>query len=141
MKHPLTLLVTLLGLTLAGTGCTMTDHETRPSLTERITQTFTDEPAVLDLGKASHILWIDLNRFKRSKKNLESVVLRHVKARVCIDSLGQVHVLAYEKPPHFLIEDKINRCLKTYRVSTEMMEARRSQPGEQVVYLRMVDEY
>lgn len=85
--------------------------------------------------KAACILWIDKNK----EKTLMNKVVRNVKARVHIDELGKITVLEYQKKPHLLIENKIEKCLKTYRVSPEQMEKGRLKKGENIVFLRLVE--
>lgn len=85
--------------------------------------------------KASCILWIDKNK----EKTLMNKVVRNVKAKVHIGDLGKITVLEYEKTPHFILEEKINRCLKTYRVTPELMEKGNLKEGENIVFLRFVE--
>ena len=85
--------------------------------------------------KAACILWIDKNK----EKTLRDKVVRNVKARVHIGELGKITVLEYEKEPHLMTENKINRCLKTYRVTPEQMEKGRLKEGENIVFLRFVE--
>ena len=66
-------------------------------------------------------------------------VVRNVKARVHIGKLGKITVLEYEKEPHFFIENKIEKCLKTYRVTPEQMEKGGLKEGENIVFLRIVE--
>lgn len=85
--------------------------------------------------KAACILWIDKNK----EKTLMNKVVRNVKAKVHIGELGKITVLEYEKEPHFLIENKIEKCLKTYRVTPEQMEKGNLKEGENIVFLRIVE--
>ena len=87
------------------------------------------------LPKAACILWIDKNK----EKTLVDKVVRNVKARVHIGELGKITVLEYEKTPHFILEEKINLCLKTYRVTPELMERGNLKEGENIVFLRFVE--
>ena len=84
--------------------------------------------------KAACILWIDKNK----EKTLLNKEVRNVKARVHIGELGKITVLEYEKTPHIMLEDKISRCLKTYRVTPEQMEKGNLKKGENIVFLRVV---
>ena len=84
--------------------------------------------------KAACILWIDKNK----EKTLMNKEVRNVKARVHIGELGKITVLEYEKTPHIMLEDKISRCLKTYRVTPEQMEKGNLKEGENIVFLRVV---
>lgn len=84
--------------------------------------------------KAACILWIDKNK----EKTLLNKEVRNVKARVHIGELGKITVLEYEKTPHIILEDKISRCLKTYRVTPEQMEKGNLKEGENIVFLRVV---
>ena len=86
------------------------------------------------LPKAACILWIDKNK----EKTLMNKEVRNVKARVHIGELGKITVLEYEKTPHIMLEDKISRCLKTYRVTPEQMEKGNLKEGENIVFLRVV---
>ena len=86
------------------------------------------------LPKAACILWIDKNK----EKTLMNKEVRNVKARVHIGELGKIIVLEYEKTPHIMLEDKISRYLKTYRVTPEQMEKGNLKEGENIVFLRVV---
>ena len=85
--------------------------------------------------KAACILWIDKNK----EKTLMNKVVRNIKAKVHINELGKITVLEYEKTPHFILEEKINLCLKTYRVTPEVMEKGNLKEGENIVFLRFVE--
>ena len=87
------------------------------------------------LPKAACILWIDKNK----EKTLMNKVIRNVKARVDIGELGKITVLEYEKEPHFLLVNKIEKCLKTYRVTPEQMKKGKLKEGENIVFLRFVE--
>lgn len=87
------------------------------------------------LPKAACILWIDKNK----EKTLMNKVVRNVKAKVHINELGKITVQEYEKTPHFILEEKINLCLKTYRVTPELMEKGNLKEGENIVFLRFVE--
>ena len=93
------------------------------------------EIAEKKLPKAACILWIDKNK----EKTLVDKVVRNVKARVHIGELGKITVLEYEKTPHFILEEKINLYLKTYRVTPELMERGNLKEGENIVFLRFVE--
>ena len=84
--------------------------------------------------KAACILWIDKNK----EKTLLNKEVRNVKARVHIGELGKITVLEYEKTLHIMLEDKISRCLKMYRVTPEQMEKGNLKEGENIVFLRVV---
>ena len=104
------------------------------------TDTINQEPTTTEvqekkLPRAACLLWIDKNK----ERTLKDKVVRNVKARVHIDKLGKITVLEYEKTPHFLMERKIGQCLKTYRVTPEMMEKGRLIEGENIVFLRFVE--
>lgn len=104
------------------------------------TDTINQEPTTTEvqekkLPRAACLLWIDKNK----ERTLKDKVVRNVKARVHIDKLGKITVLEYEKTPHFLMERKIDQCLKTYRVTPEMMEKGRLMEGENIVFLRFVE--
>ena len=104
------------------------------------TDTINQEPTTTEvqekkLPRAACLLWIDKNK----ERTLKDKVVRNVKARVHIDKLGKITVLEYEKTPHFLLERKIDQCLKTYRVTPEMMEKGRLMEGENIVFLRFVE--
>ena len=86
------------------------------------------------LPKAACILWLDKNK----EKTLLNKEVRNVKARVHIGELGKITVLEYEKTPHIMLEDKISRRLKTYRVTPEQMEKGNLKEGENIVFLRVV---
>ena len=58
---------------------------------------------------------------------------------ICIFALHEITVLEYEKTPHFILEEKINLCLKTYRVTPELMEKGNLKEGENIVFLRFVE--
>ena len=87
------------------------------------------------LPKAACILWIDKNK----EKTLMNKVVRNIKARVHIGELGKITVLEYEMEPNFLFVNKIEKCLKTYRVNTDMMKKGRLKEGENIVFLRFVE--
>ena len=104
------------------------------------TDTINQEPTTTEvqekkLPRAACLLWIDKNK----ERTLKDKVVRNVKARVHIDQLGKITVLEYEKTPHFLMERKIDQCLKTYRVTPEQMEKGRLKEGENIVFLRFVE--
>lgn len=86
------------------------------------------------LPKAACILWIDKNK----EKTLLNKEVRNVKARVHIGELGKITVLEYEKTPDTMLEAKIRRCLKTYRVTPEQMGKGNLKKGENIVFLRVV---
>lgn len=103
--------------------------------TDTTNQESTTEVQEKKLPRAACLLWIDKNK----ERTLKDKVVRNVKARVHIDQLGKITVLEYEKTPHFLMERKIDQCLKTYRVTPEMMEKGRLMEGENIVFLRFVE--
>lgn len=118
----------IIGILLA--GCTSNEGKNEDRKVEH--------PSVVEekkFPKAACILWID----KHKEKTLNNKVVRNVKAKVHIDNLGKITVMEYEKEPHFLLENKIERCLKTYRVSPEQMEKGRLKEGENYVFLRFVE--
>ena len=126
-----TLLIGMLFLFLAMIGCATNEGKDE----DRKVGQQTEEIQEKKFPKAACILWID----KHKEKTLDNKVVRNVKAKVHIDNLGKITVMEYEKVPHFLLENKIERCLKTYRVSSEQMEKGRLKEGENYVFLRFVE--
>ena len=89
------------------------------------------------LPKASVIFWIDLDK---SKSN-SGKTIRNVKAKVSINKEGKIKVLEYNKKQPLLITNKIDKCLKTFRVKPEWIASGRVKVGENIVFLRFLDEY
>ena len=87
--------------------------------------------------KASVIFWIDLDK---SKSNMGKTI-RNVKAKVSINKEGKINVLEYEKKQPSLITNKIDKCLKTFRVKPEWIASGKVKTGENIVFLRFLDEY
>lgn len=85
--------------------------------------------------KAACILWIDKNK----EKTLRNKLVHNVKARVHIGELGKITVIEYEKKLHLMSQNKIEKCLKTYRVTPEQMEKGGLKEGENIVFLRFVE--
>lgn len=85
--------------------------------------------------RAACILWIDKNK----EKTLMNKVVHNVKAKVHIGKLGKITVIEYEKKLHLMSQNKIEKCLKTYRVTPEQMEKGRLKEGENIVFLRFVE--
>ena len=129
MKH--TFVIGLLFLSLVVTGCTTNEGKSE----DRKVEQQAEEVQEKKFPQAACILWIDKNK----EKTLNNKVVRNVKAKVHIDNLGKITVLEYEKEPHFLLLNKIERCLKTYRVTPEQKEKGRLIDGENYVFLRFVE--
>lgn len=88
-------------------------------------------------SKASVIFWIDLDK---SKDNYGKKI-RNVKAKVSINKGGKIKVMEYEKEQPLLVTNKIDKCLKTFRVRQEWIKSGKVKPGENIVFLRFFDEY
>lgn len=82
------------------------------------------------LPKASVIFWIDLDK---SKSN-SGKTIRNVKAKVSINKEGKIKVLEYNKKQPLLITNKIDKCLKTFRVKTGMDSKRKSESGRKYCF-------
>ena len=54
---------------------------------------------------------------------------------------GKIKVLEYNKKQPLLITNKIDKCLKTFRVKPEWIASGRVKVGENIVFLRFLDEY
>lgn len=63
------------------------------------------------------------------------------KAKVSINKEGKIKVLEYNKKQPLLITNKIDKCLKTFRVKPEWIASGRVKVGENIVFLRFLDEY
>ena len=125
-------LLPLLFLCTILTACSTSEKKQH---TDTTNQESTTEVQEKKLPRAACLLWIDKNKERTPKDK----VVRNVKAGVHIDKLGKITVLEYEKTPHFLMERKIDQCLKTYRVTPEQMEKGRLKEGENIVFLRFVE--
>ena len=126
-----TFVIGVLLLSLAMTSCTTNEGKSKDQKVEQQAEEVQEKK----FPKAACILWIDKNK----EKTLNNKVVRNVKAKVHIDNLGKITVLEYEKEPHFLLLNKIERCLKTYRVTPEQTEKGRLKEGENYVFLRFVE--
>jgi hypothetical protein len=76
----------------------------------------------------------------KSKSN-SGKTIRNVKAKVSINKEGKIKVLEYNKKQPLLITNKIDKCLKTFRVKPEWIASERVKVGENIVFLRFLDEY
>ena len=126
-----TFVIGVLLLSLAMTSCTTNEGKSKDQKVEQQAEEVQEKK----FPKAACILWIDKNK----EKTLNNKVVRNVKAKVHIDNLGKITVLEYEKEPHFLLLNKIERCLKTYRVTPEQKEKGRLKEGVNYVFLRFVE--
>jgi ABC-type uncharacterized transport system auxiliary subunit len=126
-------LLAILYLCIALTGCT--SNEKKNHTTSIHQEESTTEIQEKEFPKAACILWIDKNK----EKTLKGKLIRNVKARVHIGELGKITILEYEKKTHFIFENKINHCLKTYRVTPEQMEKGNLKEGENIVFLRFIE--
>ena len=126
-----TLFIGMLLLSLAMASCTANERKSKDQKVEQQAEEVQEKK----FPQATCILWIDKNK----EKTLLNKVVRNVKAKVHIDNLGKITVLEYEKEPHFLLLNKIERCLKTYRVTPEQKEKGRLKDGENYVFLRFVE--
>lgn len=128
MKTPLLILFFSLLLTACST------NGSRENTTSDNQEQANTEKEGKKFPKAACILWIDKNK----EKTLQNKEVRNVKARIHIGELGKITVLEYEKTPDTMLEAKIRRCLKTYRVTPEQMEKGNLKEGENIVFLRVV---
>ena len=126
-------LLAILYLCIVLTGCT--SNATKDDTTSIVQEETTTEIQEKKFPKAACILWIDKNK----EKTLKGKLIHNVKARVHIGELGKITVLEYEKKIHVMSENKINHCLKTYRVTPEQMEKGNLKVGENIVFLRFVE--
>lgn len=126
-------LLAILYLCIVLTGCT--SNEKKSHTTSIHQEETTTEIQEKEFPKAACILWIDKNK----EKTLKGKLIRNVKARVHIGELGKITILEYEKKTHFIFENKINHCLKTYRVTPEQMEKGNLKEGENIVFLRFIE--
>lgn len=72
--------------------------------------------------KATAIFWVDKDKDYQAKKKTV-LFLRTVKARVEIDSLGKVNLLAYTKPQSQRIKSYLQYRLEEFRVKKVMLTA------------------
>ena len=72
----------------------------------------------------------------QAKKKDCPLSLRTVKARVEIDSLGKVNLLAYTKPQSQRIKSYLQYRLEEFRVKKVMLDSGFVKPGVQYVQLR-----
>lgn len=80
--------------------------------------------------KATAIFWVDKDKDYQAKKK------GTVKARVEIDSLGKVNLLAYTKPQSQRIKSYLQYRLEEFRVKKVMLDSGFVKPGVQYVQLR-----
>ncbi|WP_455672965.1 DUF4891 domain-containing protein [Phocaeicola sp.] len=132
MKH--ILLILLLGAMTA--GCSSNTKENNTTDPQTVEQT-EEEIKEGKFPRASHIFWIDLDKNKKNKEK----VIRNVKVKALVDKEGKVKVLEYEKKQPSLRINKIEKCLRTFRVKPEWLENGKIKTGEQIVFLRFIDEY
>lgn len=71
--------------------------------------------------KATAIFWVDKDKDYQAKKKDGPLSLRTVKARVEIDSLGKVNLLAYTKPQSQRIKSYLQYRLEEFRVKKVIM--------------------
>ena len=90
------------------------------------------------LPRATAIFWIDKHRTMKQipEDKRSSCTFRTVKARVNIDSVGQIHVLSYVKPQYKNVQRYIAKRLEVFRVTKPMLESGYIHTGEQYVQLR-----
>ena len=72
--------------------------------------------------KATAIFWVDKDKDYQAKKKDGPLSLRTVKARVEIDSLGKVNLLAYTKPQSQRIKSYLQYRLEEFRVKKVMLD-------------------
>ena len=82
------------------------------------------------------IFWVDKDKDYQAKKKDGPLSLRTVKARVEIDSLGKVNLLAYTKPQSQRIKSYLQYRLEEFRVKKVMLDSGFVKPGVQYVQLR-----
>lgn len=90
--------------------------------------------------KATAIFWVDKDKDYQAKKKDGPLSLRTVKARVEIDSLGKVNLLAYTKPQSQRIKSYLQYRLEVFRVKKVMLDSGFVKPGVQYVQLRISPE-
>ena len=78
----------------------------------------------------------DKDKDYQAKKKDGPLSLRTVKARVEIDSLGKVNLLAYTKPQSQRIKSYLQYRLEEFRVKKVMLDSGFVKPGVQYVQLR-----
>ena len=120
----------ILFMALSATGYASTPKKNAMTVCHEVIQTG-------KFPKASVIFWIDLDK---SKSNMGKTI-RNVKAKVSINKEGKINVLEYEKKQPSLITNKIDKCLKTFRVKPEWIGSGKVKTGENIVFLRFLDEY
>ena len=81
--------------------------------------------------KATAIFWVDKDKDYQAKKKDGPLSLRTVKARVEIDSLGKVNLLAYTKPQSQRIKSYLQYRLEEFRVKKVMLDSGLVKPGVQ----------
>ena len=120
----------ILFMALSATGYASTPKKNAMTVCHEVIQTG-------KFPKASVIFWIDLDK---SKSNMGKTI-RNVKAKVSINKEGKINVLEYEKKQPSLITNKIDKFLKTFRVKPEWIASGKVKTGENIVFLRFLDEY
>jgi hypothetical protein len=90
----------------------------------------------LSTPKATAIFWVDKDKDYQAKKKDGPLSLRTVKARVEIDSLGKVNLLAYTKPQSQRIKSYLQYRLEEFRVKKVMLDSGFVKPSVQYVQLR-----
>lgn len=86
-----------------------------------------------DLGKGSHIFWIN----KEEVKVLRGLTLT-IKCRVQIKEDGSLLILEYEKEQPYTVVKALKKYLETFRVSQKALKQGNPKAGEAVVFLRYV---
>ena len=81
--------------------------------------------------KATAIFGVDKDKDYQAKKKDGPLSLRTVKARVEIDSLGKVNLLAYTKPQSQRIKSYLQYRLEVFRVKKVMLDSGFVKPGVQ----------
>lgn len=124
-------------LLLAALAAGCTSHPKEKEESPRTATTAGEKTEEGRFPRASHIFWIDMDK----SKDYNGKKIRNVKVRAQIEKDGKVKVLEYEKEQHFMVTDKIDKCLRTFRVKADWLESGKVKTGEQIIFLRLSDEY
>ena len=91
-----------------------------------------------NIPKATAILWVDKNAVPMKGAQDGGPSLRTVKAKVTIDSLGQVVLHSFVKKQEPIVEEYLQYRLQEFRITPMYLDSGYIHPGTQYVQLRYV---
>ncbi|MGN0048243.1 MAG: DUF4891 domain-containing protein [Bacteroides sp.] len=91
-----------------------------------------------NIPKATAILWVDKNAAPMKGAQDGGPSLRTVKAKVTIDSLGQVNLHSFVKKQEPIVEEYLQYRLQEFRITPMYLDSGYIHPGTQYVQLRYV---